>query len=351
MPPQLFVRLSLAVMVIVLAAVPFTAAQEGPQAVGLRPDAPSYAVHGLYWVGVLEQAAETPSHPTQVLVWYPALNPDGAAEAVVYEWDYDPNRREGLPIEGHALMDAEPDSAGGPYPLVVYVHGRNGGRTGGIWLCEHLASYGFVVMSIDQDDNAALPAGTGTEQARLHDVTWQIDYARTLTAGAGVLAGMIDTDRVAITGHSVGGATAFEAGGTAGDARVDAVVPLAPFGLETVDDFTLPTLILIGTDDEGLSSSEARHLYRSLESTTRALVLLQLAHHWIFWYDCDAAPWYTDHTQCSDPVWDMARAHDLINHFTTAFLLNVLKGDAKAGAALAPDVVHFPGITYEAQGF
>jgi hypothetical protein len=47
----------------------------------------------------------------------------------------------------------------------------------------------------------------------------------------------------------------------------------------------------------------------------------------------------------------MDRAHDLINHFTTAFLLDVLKGDKDAHAALAPDAVSFPGITYQAEGF
>ena len=53
----------------------------------------------------------------------------------------------------------------------------------------------------------------------------------------------------------------------------------------------------------------------------------------------------------SDSVWNMDRAHDLTNHFTTAFLLDVLKGDKDAHAALAPDAVKFPGIQYEAQGY
>ncbi len=44
-------------------------------------------------------------------------------------------------------------------------------------------------------------------------------------------------------------------------------------------------------------------------------------------------------------------AHDLVNHFVVAFLLNQLKGDLDAAAALAPEAVSFPGITYEAQGF
>ena len=54
---------------------------------------------------------------------------------------------------------------------------------------------------------------------------------------------------------------------------------------------------------------------------------------------------------CSDAVWDMQRAHDLINHFTTAFLLAKLKDDAEAAAALSPEEVGFPGIAYQAEGF
>jgi hypothetical protein len=74
----------------------------------------------------------------------------------------------------------------------------------------------------------------------------------------------------------------------------------------------------------------------------------------IFGSTCKALPFYTEigfYGLCSDPVWDMDRAHDLINHFTTAFLLAELKQDADAAAALAPDGVNFIGVTYEAMGF
>ena len=43
----------------------------------------------------------------------------------------------------------------------------------------------------------------------------------------------------------------------------------------------------------------------------------------------------------------MDRAHDLIDHFITAFLLSVLKRDPAAAEALAPENVTFPGIYYE----
>jgi hypothetical protein len=74
----------------------------------------------------------------------------------------------------------------------------------------------------------------------------------------------------------------------------------------------------------------------------------------IFGSTCEALPIYAEigiYQLCSDHVWDMDRAHDLINHFTTAFLLAELYEDTDAAAALAPDTVQFFGVTYEAQGF
>jgi len=74
----------------------------------------------------------------------------------------------------------------------------------------------------------------------------------------------------------------------------------------------------------------------------------------IFGSTCDVMPFYTEvgfDNGCRDQVWDMARVHDLINHFTTAFLLAELKGDTTAAAALSPDLAAFPGVSYVAQGF
>jgi hypothetical protein len=87
------------------------------------------------------------------------------------------------------------------------------------------------------------------------------------------------------------------------------------------------------------------------------LVTFENADHFIFAPSCANAPTSIEllgdyfYYLCSDPVWELDRAHDLVNHFVVAFLLAELKGDAEAAAALAPDTVSFPGITYEAQGF
>lgn len=100
-----------------------------------------------------------------------------------------------------------------------------------------------------------------------------------------------------------------------------------------------------------------RSVYDYASSQQKALVAFEYADHFIFAPKCADAPTTIDllgndfYYLCSDPVWDIDRAHDLVNHFVVAFLLNQLKGDADAHAALAPDAVAFPGITHEAQGF
>jgi hypothetical protein len=53
---------------------------------------------------------------------------------------------------------------------------------------------------------------------------------------------------------------------------------------------------------------------------------------------------------CSDPVWDMSRAHDLTNHMATAFLRVTFLEDQQARAALVPEAVRFPSVTYRAEG-
>jgi hypothetical protein len=69
------------IVMLTLAVTPFAGAQEGPkpEAVGLRPDAPPYAVHGPYWVGTRDFViSEGRENPLTVHAWYPALSPTGA---------------------------------------------------------------------------------------------------------------------------------------------------------------------------------------------------------------------------------------------------------------------------------
>jgi hypothetical protein len=74
----------------------------------------------------------------------------------------------------------------------------------------------------------------------------------------------------------------------------------------------------------------------------------------IFGSTCEALPFFAEigfDAYCSDPVWEMERAHDLAQHFVTAFLLAELTQDPDASAALSPSDVNFADITYNAQGY
>ena len=398
-------------LVVCLLCIGPLAAQDAPtpEPVGLRPDAPQYALHGPYWVGTKEFEAETDSHATTVQLWYPALNSDGEDEDFRYS--------DAVTVQGNAILNAEPDTSNGPYPLVIFAHGSFSTRFSSAYLAEHLASQGFVVMAIEHEDNLRTSNtvnGLLTLHSRPADVAWEIDLAEELTTtGDEALGGLIDTDRIAVVGYSWGGTTALFAGGARadyngptsfcvlypdlifpgetgpntaickeqsegvaerlgwdavpeglwpswGDARLDAVVALAPdisnYGAESLSGVTAPTLIMAGSQDTWILSDMPEYkpyLYDNLGSDSKALILFDNADHMIFNSDCEAIPWIVQYglNLCSDAVWDMDRAHDLINHFTTAFLLSTLKGDAEATAALSPDAVAFPGIAYQAEGF
>lgn len=75
--------------------------------------------------------------------------------------------------------------------------------------------------------------------------------------------------------------------------------------------------------------------------------------------DCGDMPW-TDALPelergyiCDDPAWERQAGHDVVHHFTTAFLRATLLDEPAAHEALAP--VHYqtpttPALVYEAVG-
>jgi predicted dienelactone hydrolase len=143
------------------------------------------------------------------------------------------------------------------------------------------------------------------------------------------------------------------------DPRIDAMVGFAPdgyaFGPNGLKSVTIPVMLVGGSDDHfNPAEYNVYQTYEFVGSSEKSQVVFDGANHLIFNNDCAAIPWAIDmgaYWFCSDSVWDMNRAHDLINHFTTAFVLSMLKNDTEARAALAPDAVSFPGITYQAAGF
>ncbi len=404
------------IFIVVLLSTSVVFAQDAkPAAVGLRPDAPTYALHGPYWVGFQTTTIEKGAYPLSVAIWYPALNPNSLVEEITYPAL--PAKFEGMPVDytmpsyGHALQDAAPDTSKGPYPLVIFSHGFASLPYDFAYFAEHLASLGFVVLGPDHPEMwdptyKDIPA---TSVKRPMDILRTIALGEKLTANGGMLAGMIDINQIAVAGHSYGGFTSLLMGGArfdfealkttcaplaadhtigalcgpllsqkaemarmAGlhavpkglwpswnDPRIKAIIVSAGetelIGAKGLAEITIPVLLINGGGDQTVPKEwGVNPTWEYIGSVQKASVLLNNADHTVFAEKCVNYPWPSEigwYEGCSDPVWDMDRAHDFFNHFTTAFLLDILKGDKDAHKALAPDTVSFPGIKYEAQGF
>ncbi len=96
-----------------------------------------------------------------VEVWYPAATSQGALRSYAVA-DFVPEERlkledidpDTLPwLTSSSLDEAGPDTAHGPYPLVVFSHGNGGMRLQSLFFTEYLASHGYVVAAPDHMGN------------------------------------------------------------------------------------------------------------------------------------------------------------------------------------------------------
>lgn len=95
-----------------------------------------------------------------------------------------------------------------PYPAVVVMHGLASNKENHWWASQPLAEAGYLVVAVDGTDRSV--------------VTGALDW---LNAPSNPFAAQIDTNRVGVAGHSLGGGNALS---TQGDPRVSAIVAWDP---------------------------------------------------------------------------------------------------------------------------
>ena len=230
-----------------------------------------------------------------VSIWYPAAD---RAAMPVRPWASEPVTRAytagltkiGAPMAGswtlapsHGRVDAAADSAGGRRPIVLFSPGLGMPREASTAQAEDLASHGFVVAAMSHTyessatefpggrlEKSVLPRAANIDQARAQieqamrvrvaDTRLVLDRLADLGAGADPdadghplpahLAGILDLSKIAMFGHSLGGATAAQV--MHDDRRVAAGVDLdgTLWGTVLTDALDRP-FVLIGSTDHG----------------------------------------------------------------------------------------------------
>ena len=373
-----------------------------------------YSERGSYLVGTRELMIDG-EMPLEVVLWYPAVNGEGVIEGTQYSYEIkmaNPLGRVTLArFAGQALREAPYDLSAGPYPLVILSPGFSFGSSVYAWLAEHLASYGFVVMAPEHAEHLD-PENELWQSAitRPQDILTLLDYVGGQVESGGTLASLVDQERTAVIGHSYGGYTSLAAAGARfdtesfkshcekaqkadhpaawlcdqllphmkdmaslaeldslprdlwpawADTRVDAIVPMAGdaffFGQAGLAEITVPVMAIGGTLDTDSPYMWGTYpTYEYVSSSRKVRIALTNAEHMIFTGPCENITWFLkffSNEFCVDAGWDRTYAHNLVKHFTTAFLLAELKQDDGAAAALGPDAVGFPDVTYNAQGY
>ncbi|WMT58621.1 alpha/beta hydrolase family protein [Truepera radiovictrix] len=356
------------------------------------PDAPELAARGPYGVGVrtlalvnpdqLEVLAVTPQdpeprydRPLTVELFYPGDAPAGALTTYedVFGHSADPERpNRPLTFLGRAERDAEPDASGAPYPLVILSHGYPGSRLMMTYLAENLASKGYVVAAVAHTDSTFDDVGAfaSTLLNRPLDQLFVLDELARRGAGEGFLGGLVDAERVALIGYSMGGYGALNAAGAGfseaavaapfvpnralalrqtgafePDPRIKAVVAFAPWGgpaaLEAVGvsglsfwdeaglaGLRVPTLFVAGDQDD-VSGFEGgvKALFEGAVNAERYLLVYQNARHNVAPNPPPLGAPFTEYARYAEFAWDARRINNINQHFVTAFLAKVLKGE------------------------
>lgn len=254
-----------------------------------------YTVPGPYDVGV--RTITFDDDPVEI--WYPAAK--GAAKGAT-KARYD--LRDWMPAEYRDLIPAEIDvgfetdayrdlevaTNDGPYPVVLFSHGLGGLRLQSSFLTTHLASWGMVVIAPEHVERNMTTVVWGSFEAdeapqKHRDLLANLD---TVAADAG-LDDMLDAERIAMTGHSQGGATVALVGA---DPEVDVWLSMAsntlPMSSMDNDISDRPGMVMGGSND-AISGGQEATQYDFLEADDKRLLVIQNAGHMAFTDFCEIA--------------------------------------------------------------
>ncbi len=270
-------------------------------------------------------------------------------------------------------------TADGVFPMVLFSHGFEGIRFQSFFHVAHLASHGFIVVSPDHHGNT-IPDGLAdivdpaTAVNRAFDMKFLMDRILDPGTDSGAeFAASIDAERIGMSGHSYGGYEAFILTGgevrgssldettvtlgTFTDARIKAILPMAPRTMRRVDAVTLgdsyfqtvtvPALV-IGSELDMTDPFfvDAMRAFDNLPIGARFVGLAEVLDggHNTFTDLCELQSDVLEvvggaDEGCMPRHLPWKHAHDLINYLALNFFDGALNGNDEALERLTPEVV------------
>lgn len=149
----------------------------------------------------------------------------------------------------------------GQYGVIAFSPGFTATQTSIAWLGRRLATHGFVVLTMNTNTTLDQPASRATQlMAALRYV---------LNSSSSAVRSRIDSSRLAVMGHSMGGGGSLIA--SRDNPTLKASIPLTPWNSSTnFSTVTVPQLI-VGADGDTVATvvQHARPFYASLPAGTR----------------------------------------------------------------------------------
>jgi len=224
-----------------------------------------------------------------------------------------------------------PLQKGKKLPLIIFSHGFQGDRLGNSWIAEHLVEAGYIVANIDH----ALNNSYEHSDAFIYTSMWQrpLDMTNLLDylLADETLSPLIDKDRIAAGGFSLGGLTSlwltgivadpdafknamapyarfdvwagpvlqsvsvvdwFKTGLSYRDPRIKAVFSIAPdlgkgFKPEGIEQAAIPVLIIVG-DEDRITPPNENASYYATHLKDAQLQIIKGASHFAFMNKCTA---------------------------------------------------------------
>jgi dienelactone hydrolase len=181
-------------------------------------------------------------------IWYPVAVPPSAG------------LRTASPQPRGRAEQRDAQAQPGAHPLIIFSHFSGGGRRTATYLTTHLASHGYAVAAVDHSEVVVpelgpRPGESAADRARRIDavIASRVPDVRVLLAALtapGSIAGLdgiaLDSELIALAGHSFGGWTALAA--PESEPRVRAIVALAPGGSSSPVPGVLPLTLAFGWD-------------------------------------------------------------------------------------------------------